>query len=129
MVINGASRRAAGWWAKHVTRTDTNGRVTLCVMDGIVAETVRGALREWEAIASGTIVQNYFYHASLSPERPLTDAQWEQSIDLLANNLGLYGQPYFVVEHEKGDRPPHRHVFFFRIDADSMKAISDRRTR
>ena len=39
-------------------------------------------------------------------------------------NLGLTGQPRFVVEHEKDGRT-HRHVVWSRIDTERMRAIPD----
>ncbi len=109
-------------------RTDQNSRVSLVEFRGLVSATVHGALQEMAAIASGTRTVHYFYHASVNPEPPehLTGAQWEQAVDVLEQQLGLNGQPRFVVEHEKAGRV-HRHVIWSRIDPDSLTAISDAR--
>jgi hypothetical protein len=107
-------------------RADQNERVSVAEIRGLAAQDVRGALREMEAVASGTRCTNYFYHANLNPAlgETLTPQQWELAADMLERELGLTGQPRIVVEHEKDGRT-HRHVVWSRIDADSMTAISD----
>jgi hypothetical protein len=81
-----------------------------------------------EAVASGAPrVQNFFYVADINPRgnERLTPEQWAEAIDRLEHNLGLDGQPRFVVEHEKDDGRVHRHVVWLRVDINTMKAISD----
>lgn len=126
MIISGGSRCNGAWFARHLTRTDENERVRVAEMRGMTAESVRDALREMHFVASGTFCKNYFYHASINPRETerLTDDQWERAVDALERNLGLEGQPRFVVEHEKEGRI-HRHVVWSRIDADTMTAVSD----
>jgi hypothetical protein len=84
------------------------------------------AFREMEAVARGTKCDNYFYQANINPreDERLTPAQWREAVDTLERNLGLTGQPRFVIEHEKEGRT-HRHVVWSRIDPERMTAISD----
>jgi hypothetical protein len=126
MIINGGSRSGGAFFARHLMRADQNERVSVAEIRGLAAQDVRGALREMEAVASGTRCTNYFYHANLNPAlgETLTPQQWELAADTLERELGLTGQPRIVVEHEKDGRT-HRHVVWSRIDADSMTAISD----
>jgi hypothetical protein len=126
MIINGGSRRAGAFFATHLMRADQNEQVRIAEMRGLAAQNLREAFREMEAVASGTKCQNYFYHANMNPRENevLTSEQWEQAVDTLERELGLNGQPRFVVEHEKEGRT-HRHVVWSRIDVDSMTAISD----
>jgi hypothetical protein len=126
MIINGGSRRGGAFFARHLTRTDQNERVTIAEIRGLAASNVRDAFREMEAVASGTRCLNYFYHANLNPreDERLTPEQWQRAADTLEASLGLTGQPRIVVEHQKEGRT-HRHVVWSRIDADSMTAISD----
>ena len=65
----------------------------------------------------GTKCTNYFYQANINPreDEHLTPAQWREAVDTLEKNLGLTGQPRFVVEHEKEGRT-HRHIVWSRID-------------
>jgi hypothetical protein len=126
-VINkGTSCAGAFRLAKHVTRRDTNERVEVKEVRGVVAQDLLGALREMEAVACGARTTKPFYHASIntrSDER-LTDEQRAHAIDKLEESLGLTGQPRVVVVHEKKDRE-HTHIVWSRIDLDRMAAISD----
>jgi hypothetical protein len=126
MIIKGSSRRGAAFWAAHLLRTDTNESVELVELRGLVSQNVRDAFFEMEAIASGTLCQNYFYIASINTreEERLTPEQWALSVDTLEHQLGLDDQPRFVVQHFKEGRV-HQHVVWSRIDADSMTTISD----
>lgn len=126
MVINGGSRRAGSWWAKHLGNATKNERAELVELRGIAAENIREALREMEAQAIGTKCQNYFYQANINPraDETLTPPQWEQAVDTLERNLGFEGLPRFVVEHEKAGRI-HRHVVWGRIDPDTRTARPD----
>lgn len=126
MIINGGSRTNGAFFAKHLMRGDTNERVEVCEIRGVCADNIRDALREMEAVASGTPIKNYFYHANINPRETehLTPEQWLEAVDTLERNLGLTGQPRFVVEHEKDGRA-HRHVVWSRVDLESMHSISD----
>jgi Relaxase/Mobilisation nuclease domain len=126
IIINGGSYRAGGWWGKHLQNGEKNERVQVVEFLGLTAETVPTAFREMEGVAAGTKCRNYFYQANINPreDEKLTPAQWREAIDTLEKNLGLAGQPRFVIEHEKKGRV-HRHVIWSRVDADRMVAISD----
>lgn len=126
MIISGGSRCNWRFFGKHLTNERDNGYVRVAEMRGLISDTVPEALREMDAIASGTRCKNSFYHANINP-RPgehLTEAQWEQAADTLERNLGLVGHARFVVEHEKNGRV-HRHIIWSRIDVGSMTAVSD----
>jgi hypothetical protein len=126
IIINGGSRSAGGWWSKHLGNTKPNDRAELIEITGLSAETMREAFREMHGVSLGTKCTNYFYQANINPreDEHLTPAQWREAVDTLEKNLGLTGQPRFVVEHEKEGRT-HRHVVWSRIDPDRMTAISD----
>jgi hypothetical protein len=126
IIINGGSNCAGWWWAKHLENADKNERVDLIEFKGLFAETVPSAFREMEGIAAGTRCKNFFYQANINPreDERLTPGQWREAIDQLEKNLGLAGQPRFVIEHEKKGRT-HRHVIWSRIDAEHMRAIPD----
>jgi hypothetical protein len=126
IIINGGSRRAGSWWAKHLTNKEKNERVELIEIRGLAAESVSGVFKEMEALAIGTKCDNYFYQANINPraDEHLTPEQWVEAVDTLERNLGLTGQPRFVIEHEKDGRT-HRHVVWSRIDVEHQRAISD----
>jgi hypothetical protein len=82
--------------------------------------------REMRALAQGTKCRNYFYQANINPraDEHLAPVQWREAVEMLGRNLGLEGQPHFVMEHEKGGRT-HRHIVWSRINQETMTAISD----
>jgi hypothetical protein len=126
IIINGGSRRAGGWWSKHLDNQATNERVQLIDIVGLNATTMPDAFKEMYALSLGTKCDNYFYQANINPraDEKLTPAQWDHAKDKLLENLGLAGQPHFVVEHEKNGRT-HRHIVVSRIDIEHMRAIPD----
>ena len=126
IIINGGSYSGGGWWSRHLQRTDTNARVEIVGFANLSAETIPDAFREMEALAAGTRCKNYFYQANINPraDEHLTPEQRDEAVDRLERNLGLAGQPRFVVEHEKEGRT-HWHVVWSRIDTEQCRAISD----
>jgi hypothetical protein len=129
MIIGGGSRRGAKWFATHLMRTDGGQTVRLAEARGLAGHDIPGWFRQMEAVSFGTRAENYFYHADINPreDEPLTEGQWGEAVDRLEHNLGLDGHSRFVVEHEKNGRT-HRHVFWSRIDPDTMTAVSDSKT-
>jgi hypothetical protein len=126
VIISGGSRSNWRYFAKHLMKTEENERVHVAEIRGLVADNVFDAFREIDALGMGGQTTNRFYHADINPraDEHLTAEEWEQAVDTLERNLGLEGQPRFVVEHEKEGRT-HRHVVWSRIDLDTLKAIPD----
>lgn len=126
IIINGGSYSDGGWWSKHLQKAETNERVEIIGFSHLSAETVPNAFREMQALAAGTRCKNYFYQANINPraDEHLTAAQRDEAVDRLERNLGLTGQPRFVVEHQKEGRT-HWHVVWSRIDVERQRAISD----
>ncbi len=126
MVIKGKSVAGARRLAVHLTRKDTNERVQVLEIRGVVAEDLRGALLEMEAVSAGARTSKPFYHGSMNTraDERLTDEQRMYGIDELEKKLGLSGQPRVVVLHEKEGRE-HCHIAWLRIDLNRMAAISD----
>jgi len=129
MIIGGGSRRGAKWFAGHLMRTDGGQLVRLAEARGLAGYDIPGWFRQMEAVSFGTRCDNFFYHANINPreDESLTEAQWQEATDRLEQNLGLDGHARFVVEHEKQGRV-HRHVFWSRIDPETMTAVSDSKT-
>jgi hypothetical protein len=126
MVIKGSARGGAASLAQHLQRTDTNERMELRELRGVMAEDLDGALREMEAVASGARSARHFYHASINTraDEVMTPEQWQQAVDRLEQELDLTDQPRAVVAHVKEGRA-HVHVVWSRIDLETMKAIPD----
>jgi hypothetical protein len=124
MVIKGNARAGAKSLATHVLRADTNERVEVNEIRGVVAEDVLGALREMEAVACCTRTGKPLYHASINTpvEERLTPEQRAQAIDRLEKALNLSDQPRVIVIHEKFGRE-HCHIIWSRTDVDHGRAI------
>ena len=131
MVIKGGSVAGAARIAKHLLNTDSNERIEVKELRGVIAADLRGALQEMEALANGTRAVKPLYHASINTRagERLSDPQRYQAIDRLEKELGLTGQPRVVVVHEKKDRQQHDrehcHVVWSRIDLARHRTISD----
>jgi hypothetical protein len=126
IIIEGGSRSAGWWWAQHLQNTEKNERTELIQTVGLDSETVPELFREMHAMSLGSKTKNYFYQANINPraDEHLTPAQRRESVETLGRNLGLGGQPHFVIEHEKEGRT-HQHVIWLRVDLERMKAIPD----
>tara|TARA_R110000823_G_scaffold198080_5_gene329185 strand:+ start:452 stop:2317 length:1866 start_codon:yes stop_codon:yes gene_type:complete len=109
-------------------RTDQNERVDILEFDETsAAPTIEAALLEYQLLATHlTSAKHGLYETSLSPRHneTLTHQQWEQAVDILADQLGLSGQPRIVVLHQKNGRE-HVHAVFQRTDTETMRVISD----
>ncbi len=124
MIIKGGARARAGELADHLERADTNERVRVVELRDVAGANLDQALREMEALASGTRCKSPLYHANIDPraDEVMTPEQWARAVDALEEKLGLQGQPRAVVQHVKEGRE-HTHVVWSRIDLDHMRAI------
>jgi len=123
MIIEGAPAGSVGFWTKHLQRTDTNEAVHIRDVRGTLAQDLDGALREMQAVASGSRSQgNFMYQANINPyaHERLTPEQWREAIDTLEKNLGLEDHQRVVIEHVKEGRQ-HYHVIWNRVDVDTMR--------
>tara|TARA_R110000850_G_scaffold20172_2_gene60183 strand:- start:860 stop:3235 length:2376 start_codon:yes stop_codon:yes gene_type:complete len=126
VIVKGGSRAGAPELAAHLQRVDTNERMEVLDVRGTVSRELEGALREMEAMSSGTRCKNPLYHASINVpihERLGID-NWERAVDRLEEELGLTGQPRAVVMHEKFGRE-HVHVVWGRVRTDTLVAVAD----
>lgn len=126
MIIKGKSRSGPAALAAHLLNAEKNENVTVLDIRGTVADDLRGALVEMDAIAVGTRCQKPLYHASISPGPPhkLTERQRAIAFYSLEVMLGLDGHPRVIVLHQKNGRE-HMHVVWSRIDTDTMTSVSD----
>lgn len=124
MIIKGGARSKAQELSTHLLRADTNEKVRIFDLSGVVADDLRGALTEMAAIASGSRCTKPLYHVSISPGLTtiLTDEQWKQTITTLEAALGLEGHQRAVVLHTKKDRQ-HAHIVWNRVDGETLKAV------
>jgi hypothetical protein len=126
VIINGRSRRCVWWWSRHLQDTQENESVRVVKIEGLASENIYDLLREIEAQGLGTKAQNPMWIAVLNPgpNERLTDEQRDRARDILEQERGLTGQPYFLVEHEKNGWK-HWHVVYSRIDTERMRALPD----
>ena len=125
MIIKGGRAGNVGFWSTHLLRSDTNDRAALVEMRGVLADDLRGALREMQAVASGSRCNDDFmYQANINPRagESLTPEQWRTAVDRLEQNLGFEGHSRVVVEHIKEGRQ-HYHVIWNRV-GDDLRAVS-----
>jgi len=125
MIIKGKSRGLPQNLGTYLTENEENERAEVIEVRGTVAQDVPGALKEMDALASGTKCELPLYHAQISPEPPyrLNDAQRMTAVDSLEKQLGLEGHPRVVVVHEKKDRE-HLHVVWGRVSPDTLEVVS-----
>ncbi|WP_149541208.1 relaxase/mobilization nuclease domain-containing protein [Siccirubricoccus phaeus] len=123
MILKGSQRRGGANLAVHLMRTDENEHVRVHELRGFVAEDLRGAFKEAEAVSRGTKCRQYLFSLSLSPPEAarVSVADFAAAIDRIEDRLGLQGQPRAIVFHEKEGRR-HAHCVWSRIDAASMTA-------
>jgi hypothetical protein len=67
MIISGGSRCNWRFFARHLTNSRENDEVRVTEVRGLTSQTVLEALREMDAVASGTRCKNFFYHANINP--------------------------------------------------------------
>lgn len=126
MIINGGARTGAKSLAAHLLNTTKNERVAVLEVRGCLATDLRGALVEMEESAEATRCQKPLYHANIDPDRnvKMTIDQWQRSVEVLEDKLGLQDHPRAVVMHVKNGRR-HIHVVWNRIDLETMKTARD----
>lgn len=127
MILHGNARGGGRDLASHLLRDDENDHVHVHEVRGFMAEDVRGAFLEVQAMASSTKAEKYLFSLSLSPPKGgnVSAEEFEKAISKAEDALGLTGQPRVIVFHEKGDnRDRHAHAVWSRIDGAEGKAIA-----
>lgn len=122
MILKGSQRSGGKQLALHLMKEE-NEHVEIHEVRGFVSESVMGAFKEAQAMASGTRCKQYLFSLSLNPPEGenVRVELFERALDRIEESLGLTGQPRVVVFHEKEGRR-HAHAVWSRIDADTMTA-------
>jgi hypothetical protein len=123
MILEGNQRGGARDLARHLVKPE-NEHIEVHEIRGFVADTLREALREAEAVSRGTKCRQFLYSLSLNPPEPesVPVAAFEDAIERIEAKLGLTGHPRIIVFHEKQGRR-HAHCIWSRIDAETMTAV------
>lgn len=124
MILKASQRGGAMQLAVHLMKPE-NEHVELHELRGFVANDLAGALKEVQAISTGTRCKQAFFSLSLNPPEgaSVPVEVFEMAVERIEAKMGLAGQPRALVFHEKEGRR-HAHCVWSRIDAAQMKAIN-----
>lgn len=123
MILKASQRGGGQDLAAHLMKMDENEHMQLHELRGFVADDLKGAFKEADAISRGTKCRQYLFSLSMSPpeQERVPREVFEQAIERIEDRLGLSGQPRAIVFHEKEGRR-HAHCVWSRIDAETMTA-------
>lgn len=125
MIIKASER--GGWsdLARHLTNEHDNDVVEVDHLEGFISGDIAGAFQEIYASSRSTACVNYLVSVSLSPpaEAELGKDAFRDAAQKTMKRLGLCGQPYALIFHEKHGRR-HAHLVISRIDRETVKAIN-----
>lgn len=136
MIIKSSQRAAHMELAAHLVKTnDIDGTPQKVAISGsrdlVSNDNVREALRDMQVLAmTSKRCQKDLYHISMSPSESMDDEAWNLAWQSYEAEFGLSHLPYIEVTHFKeGDRPPHRHRVYERVDVDTGRALQLSHTR
>jgi len=114
------------WWSKHLQDENENERVRVVKIEGLASENIHDLLCEIEAQGLGTRCKNPLWIAAINPgpKEYFSEQDRDRAREILEQERGYHGQPYFMVEHEKKGWK-HWHVIYSRIDAENMRTLPD----
>lgn len=125
MIVKGGSRGGPRQLADHLQRTDTNERMEVLELDSGLDD-LAATFRDWQTLSEGTRGRKGLYHVNIDPEAryDMTRAEWTRAVEILAEELGLEGQPRAVVFHEKNGRQ-HVHVVWCRAYSHAWRSLNN----
>jgi hypothetical protein len=125
MILKGSQRAGGSQLAAHLLNLKDNDHVEVHEIRGCMADDLKGAFQETEALSKGTRCKQPFFSLSLSPpeNEAVSIEVFESAVDKVEQKLGLEGQPRAIIFHEKQGRR-HAHCVWSRIDAQEMKAVN-----
>jgi hypothetical protein len=130
MIIKGGSRSNGAQLGRYLMEKGENAEVEVLELPAS-ARSVGEAVRDMERMGKATRGEKVLYHAQINPNpgEPMWERDWIRSADILAEKLGMEGQPRVIVYHLKegyleGARE-HAHVVFQRTDVEKERLISD----
>ncbi|WP_067564322.1 relaxase/mobilization nuclease domain-containing protein [Halofilum ochraceum] len=120
MIIKSSCRDSRGLGA-HL-EAEENEIARLTQTEGVLSLDTESAVTELVEQGAGSRTRSPLVHASISPQRPMTDEQWERAWDEWERARGLQGQAFVEVEHRKKGRS-HRHRVYSRVDLERQSVI------
>lgn len=115
--------------ADHLLSTSNNRRV---VEHRDLDRGCPGDLRQFLAFSSALTAAHSrakitLAHFKLSPSRPLDRRQLLRAIACIRRENGIArNHPMRLIEHDKGDRPPHFHLLFSAVDPATGRVLSSK---
>ena len=130
MIIKSSQRAGHRELAAHLMKErDIDGTPQTVTVTGsrdlITGDNVYEALDDMAlmAQASDRCLQD-IHHVSMSPAHFMDAMAWEMAWDVYEHEFGLAGQPFIEVTHTKGDRPPHKHRAYERVNVQTSRAVT-----
>ena len=122
MILKASQRGGGMALATHLLKPE-NEHVEIHEIRGFIADDVKGAMKEAQAVAKGTHCRQHLFSVSLNPpeSESVSVAKFESAIERIEQANNLSGQPRIVIFHEKEGRR-HAHCVWSRIDAQTMTA-------
>jgi len=124
MIIKSSQREGWKELAIHL-ESDENEKVEIVKTRGVMLESIRGALEEFQAIAKFSNCKKFMLHVSASPapDEIMTEKHW----DILWKNHerinGLEEASFVQVAHDKKNRN-HQHRVYLRVNSETGKSIN-----
>ncbi len=131
MIIKSAQRAGARELAFHLMKEIdiAGGKQDIVISDArylMQEKNVFACLEDMELIAKvSPRCQKHLYHISVSPNAPMSDADWTAFWQTYEAEFGLENLAYIEVthDHENHDRPAHKHRVYERVDVALEKAV------
>ncbi len=119
MIVGGKSRADAGSLGIYLGTKGKNEEAEILRVEGFAGTTAHDALRELDAMASGSRTKNPAYHAWLAPPpgQTWTAEQLNRAVETFLEGMGWQGQPYVLARH-RDDKGDHYHLGVSRLRVD-----------
>ena len=130
MIVGGKSRADAGALGIYLGTKNENEEVEILRVEGFAGATAHDALRELDAMASGSRTKKPAYHAWLAPPSGATwtPEQLNRAVEAFLEGMGWQGQPYVLARH-RDDKGDHYHLGVSRLRVDErtgrIRTVSD----
>lgn len=124
MIAKSSMRGGGIQLADHLVKTDENEVVRIVGGRGVAANDPHGAIAEMRGQSAAWTGKKYLDHAHISPDRTMTDEEWQIAWNEYEKEFGLASAPYIEVAHSKANRHEHRHRAYLRVDAETNRLFS-----
>lgn len=131
MIIKSSQRAGAKELALHLNKeVDIDGHPqTVHITDSrylLQENDLSASLQDMEIMSKvAPRCQKHLYHVSVSPDTPMSAAEWDVFWETYETEFSLQNLAYIEVTHDhlNHDRPPHKHRVYERVDTTLEKAV------